>query len=80
VILMDINLGPDIGGLEVIRELRSMPSYESTPVAAVTAYAMEHEKAECLDAGFTDYLAKPLNKNDLLRLVQELFALRESGR
>jgi CheY-like chemotaxis protein len=80
VILMDINLGPDIGGLEVIRELRSMPSYESTPVAAVTAYAMEHEKTECLEAGFTDYLTKPLSKNELLRLVEGLFAIREANR
>lgn len=80
VILMDINLGPELGGLEVIRELRSMPSYESTPVAAVTAYAMDHERAECLDAGFTDYLTKPLNKNELLQMVQGLFALREANR
>ena len=80
VILLDLNLGPDIGGLEVIRKLRDMPSYEATPVAAVTAYAMEHERTECLDAGFTDYLTKPLNKQDLLRLVHELFARREAQR
>lgn len=80
VILMDINLGPAPGGLEVIRELRSMPSYEVTPVAAVTAYAMEHERAECLEAGFTDYMTKPLNKQDLLKLVEGLFALREANR
>jgi signal transduction histidine kinase/CheY-like chemotaxis protein len=80
VILMDLNLGPDIGGLEVIKRLRDMPSYEQTPVAAVTAYAIEHEKAECLDAGFTDYLTKPLNKQELLNLVQDLFAKREALR
>ena len=80
VILMDLNLGPEIGGLDVIRKLRAMPAYEETPVAAVTAYAIEHERAECLDAGFTDYLTKPLNKQELLNLVHDLFARREALR
>jgi two-component system, sensor histidine kinase len=80
VILMDLNLGPDLGGFEVIRKLRAMPSYRTTPVAAVTGYALEHERAECLEAGFTDYLTKPLNKDDLLRMVQGLFARGEAQR
>lgn len=74
VILMDVNLGAGMDGLEVVRELRGMPRYHATPIAAVTAYAMKDDRDRCLAAGCDDYLSKPLNREALIDLVRRLFA------
>ena len=51
LILLDINLGKGISGLEVVKEIRKMESYRSVPVIAVTAFAMVGDKEEFLGAG-----------------------------
>lgn len=79
VILMDVNLGTQMDGLDVVRELRKLPQYERTPIAAVTAYAMQQDRERCLDAGCTAYLAKPLKRQDLIKMVHEMFQLRTEG-
>ena len=68
-ILMDINLGGGMNGMEVVSELLKMPRYKNTPIIAVTAYAMEKDKAEFLKGGCTHYISKPFNKNDIVDLV-----------
>lgn len=70
-IIMDINLGRGMNGLEVVAELRKFQNYQNVPVIAVTAFAMEGDKDEFIGAGCDYYLSKPFLKNDLLAVVED---------
>jgi PAS domain S-box-containing protein len=70
-IIMDINLGPGIDGVETFKRIRQLPSYKNVPVIAVTAFAMTDDKQKFLDEGFTDYLKKPLDKNELIAIIKK---------
>lgn len=72
-ILLDINLGKGLNGLELSEAIRKIPGYSTTPFVAVTAYAMEEEKAEFLARGLTHYLSKPFGKNEILELMDSIF-------
>jgi two-component system cell cycle response regulator DivK len=60
VVLLDIDL-PDIDGREVLRRLRADPTTAHLTVVAVTAYAMEGDREALLEAGFDDYITKPIS-------------------
>ncbi len=73
-ILMDVNLRRGMDGLQLTQIIREIPEYKETPIIALTAYAMEKEKQEFLSKGMSHYLSKPFRKNDLLTLLQNIFA------
>lgn len=60
LILMDIQL-PGINGIEALKQLRQNPVTRAIPVIAVTASAMQQNRAEIIAAGFDGYQAKPIN-------------------
>src|SRR2546423_949767 len=60
LILLDINL-PGVDGYEIVAILKSFPNLASTPVIAVTAYAMEGDGQRTLVAGCDGYIQKPIN-------------------
>ncbi|HLY24718.1 MAG TPA: response regulator [Aggregatilineales bacterium] len=64
LILMDVELAGEIGGLQVVRSLRAQGL--TTPIIAVTAYAMLGDRDRCIEAGCDDYLPKPLPIPQLL--------------
>lgn len=70
--LIDINLGHDIDGIEVLQKLKTFDKYKTTPTIAITGYASENSKHEFLSKGFSRYLAKPFDKKELLTIVDEL--------
>jgi len=70
VILMDIQM-PDIDGLEATRRIRSHPDMLSTPIIAMTANAMEADRAACLEAGMVDHVAKPIELERLIKTIQK---------
>ena len=72
LVLLDINLGQGPNGADVLRELRAMPAYQDVPIVAVTAYALPGDRERFLGMGFTDYLAKPFNADELLALTARL--------
>lgn len=72
-ILMDINLGSGITGIEVTKELRSNSDYADTPIIAITAFAMDGDKEEFIAGGCTDYISKPFTRNELLNLMRKVF-------
>jgi len=72
VILMDINLGNGIDGMEATRRIRGISGYQSTPIIAVTGYTMDSDKAEILAAGCSHYLPKPIDKGELSSLISSL--------
>lgn len=69
LILMDIMM-PEIDGFEATRRIRSMPGYETLPIIALTAKAMKHSREECLIAGASDYISKPINLDQLFSLMK----------
>ena len=73
VIVMDINL-PGMSGFDALRELRNDPKTQHVPVIAVSAAASEHDKQRGLRAGFLDYLTKPVNLEDFVRVIRRQFA------
>ena len=70
LILLDINL-PGIDGFEVLDLLRQRSATKNTPVIAISANAMPKDIQKGLDAGFDDYITKPININELLLAVDE---------
>jgi CheY-like chemotaxis protein len=71
LILLDLHL-PDMGGVEVLRFLNEMPETKRIPVVIVSADATEGQIKRLLDQGAQDYLTKPINVQELLRVVNTL--------
>ncbi|MEX0821223.1 MAG: ATP-binding protein [Rhodothermales bacterium] len=68
LILMDIKLGQGPDGIELLKKLRRTSGYENTPIVAVTAHALPGDKGRFLEIGFTDYVSKPFDPDELLGL------------
>lgn len=73
-VLLDINLGRGLSGIEVAGEIRKLNGYQSVPVIAFTAFALEGDKEMFMSAGCSHYLAKPCNKNELINLLDEVIS------
>lgn len=71
-ILMDISLGKGMNGLETTKNIRLVPGYETIPIAAVTAFAMNGEKEKFISAGLTDYISKPFTKVEFIKFVRKI--------
>ena len=72
IVLMDINLGEDVSGIDVAREIKKRREYANVPMVALTGYALAGDREKLLDEGFTDYLAKPIIKNELRERIASL--------
>jgi CheY-like chemotaxis protein len=66
LVLLDIQL-PGLSGFEVLQQLRQHPATRAVPVVAVSANAMPEDLARAREAGFDDYVTKPLDLDVLLR-------------
>ena len=73
LVLMDINLGSSINGLETVERLRKIESYQKTPVVALTAYVDPEMVEKIITNGFSHYLAKPFLFYELKNLIKEIF-------
>ena len=69
IVLMDIMM-PDMDGYETMREIRNNGKFRTLPILALTAKAMKGDREKCLDAGASDYIAKPVNTDQLLSLMR----------
>jgi len=78
LVLMDVQM-PGLDGLETTQALRLNPKYIDLPVIALTAHALEGDKKRCFEAGMDDYLAKPVNMEELGEVVLRWANGRRTG-
>jgi CheY-like chemotaxis protein len=69
LVLMGIMM-PEMDGIAAMKAIRKQAVWKKLPIIALTAKAMPSDQMECLAAGASDYLAKPLDVDKLLSLVQ----------
>jgi CheY-like chemotaxis protein len=69
VVLMDVMM-PDLDGYETIRRMRRLPGHETIPIIALTAKAMKGDREKCLESGASDYIAKPVDTDQLVSLIR----------
>ncbi|WP_312109687.1 response regulator [Brevibacillus reuszeri] len=69
LILMDIMM-PEMDGFEAMRIIRQKKEYQTLPIIALTAKAMKHDREQCIEAGASDYISKPVNLEQLFSLMR----------
>lgn len=71
IMLFDINLPPPWDGTRLMQEIRKKwKEYKTIPFVAQTAYAMAGDKEKLLEAGFDDYISKPINQQELYSIIK----------
>jgi hypothetical protein len=69
VVLMDIMM-PEMDGYETMRAIRRIERFKDLPIIALTAKAMKADRNKCVEAGASDYIAKPLEMDQLLSMLR----------
>ena len=75
-ILMDMQM-PKLNGVEATRQIRQLPGYRDIPIIAMTANAFAEDKAQCFEAGMTDFLIKPFNPDELFGILLRALTRRD---
>jgi CheY-like chemotaxis protein len=79
MVLMDIMM-PIMDGYEAIKEIRNLAKFQSLPIVALTAKAMEEDRVKCLQAGANFYMNKPVNTSELFILLKVLIAKEDMNK
>jgi len=79
IIVLDIDL-PDMDGFEVLAKLKDLPATQGIPVMALSAAAMPHDVERGRQAGFAQYLTKPINVREFLTAVESVLTEKSRDR
>jgi CheY-like chemotaxis protein/two-component sensor histidine kinase len=77
VVMLDIHLGADRNGVDLLHDLRDLPHYANVPAVALTAYALPADRERFFDEGFDLHLSKPFTKEELFETIVQ--AKRQSS-
>jgi CheY-like chemotaxis protein len=69
IVLMDIMM-PEMDGHDTMRAIRKLPQFKNLPIVAVTAKAMKGDREKCIESGAWDYLSKPIDSEQMLRVLR----------
>ncbi|MEZ4702215.1 MAG: ATP-binding protein [Rhodothermales bacterium] len=72
LILQDINMGRKHAGIDALQALRRLPDYDVVPVVAMTAYGLPKDREDLLQAGFDEYICKPISEEQLLQVINQV--------
>jgi CheY-like chemotaxis protein len=75
LILMDINLGPGMNGIEICNRIRKIEQYKYIPIIALTGYTLSDDRDNLLTSGFDNYIAKPFTKDEIIKIVDKTLKL-----
>ncbi len=71
LIFLDINLGSDSSGAEILERIREITDFKQCKIIAITAYALNGDREFYLSKGFDDYLPKPYNMEQLHKIIDK---------
>ena len=71
LIITDINM-PNMGGMELIKNLRAMPSFRFTPILTLTTESLAEKRNEAKKLGATGWIVKPVTGTDLVKVIKQL--------
>lgn len=70
ILVSDVAM-PEMDGFQLIQQVRGLPQGAELPAIALTAYAREEDRLQAINSGFNDYLTKPVDPLELMRLIQQ---------
>lgn len=79
LILMDVQM-PDVDGYEATKQIRAMKEPKNKiPIIAITAHALIGDRERCLEAGMDEYVAKPMNASEIIKLIDHFLVLKNTS-
>lgn len=76
LVILDIQL-PEMNGIEICSELRKIEKFKDTPIIAVTSFAMKGDKERIMEAGFNQYVSKPIKVQEFRDVVKKYLNLED---